>query len=274
MQNWVITTRLAVALLASSAPCSTAVAQERAELTQPPNGDNQRAEVSQWIGLVKVSIAYHSPRVHFRGRERTGHIWGELIPYGLFDEGFGPSTATPWRAGANETTLITLSHDVKIEGRDLKAGTYGLFLELAKSGPWFWIFSTNPGWGSFQYDAKDNALRVAVNPQDAPFAEFLTYGFDDRLPSSAVAYLQWENKRVPFRIDVRRTRARVHGDGRPQSCHRELGVRARARAAGSGRRASHVRACAGGAQERAVMLLRCRQRNRRRRSACTAYAIR
>jgi hypothetical protein len=30
-----------------------------------PNGDNQKAEVSQWIGLVKVD-AYHSPQVHFR----------------------------------------------------------------------------------------------------------------------------------------------------------------------------------------------------------------
>ena len=63
-----------VSLVASVAPAANAVAQERAELTMPPNGDNQKAEVSQWIGLVKVTIAYHSPRVHFQGRERTGHI--------------------------------------------------------------------------------------------------------------------------------------------------------------------------------------------------------
>jgi len=30
----------------------------------------------------------------------------------------------------------------------------------------------------------------------------LTYGFDERRPDSAVAYLQWENKRVAFKIDV------------------------------------------------------------------------
>jgi tetratricopeptide (TPR) repeat protein len=39
-------------------------------------------------------------------------------------------------------------------------------------------------------------------PTDAPFTEFLTYGFDERLPSSAVAYLQWENKRIPLKIEV------------------------------------------------------------------------
>jgi tetratricopeptide (TPR) repeat protein len=178
------------------------LAQERAELTTPPNGDNQRAEVSQWIGLVKVTIAYHSARVHFQGRERTGHIWGELIPYGLYDEGFGPSRAAPWRAGANESTTLTVSHDVQVDGAPLKAGTYALFLELAKTGPWTWILSSNPGWGAFQYDSNDVVRRVAATPQDAPFTEFLTYAFDNRLPNSATAYLQWENKRIPLRIDV------------------------------------------------------------------------
>jgi hypothetical protein len=177
-------------------------AQETAELAQPPNGNNQKAEVSQWIGPVKISIAYHSPRVHFKDAERTGHIWGELIPFGMFDEGFGPSKSTPWRAGANETTAITFSHDVKIEGKDLKAGTYALFLEVGKSGPWTWIFSSHLGWGSFQYDPKNDVLRVAATPRDAPFTEFMTYGFDDRMPESAVAYLQWENKRIPMKIDV------------------------------------------------------------------------
>jgi len=179
-------------------------AQIHSEITLPPNGDNQRAEVSQWIGLVKVTIAYHSPRVHFPAtNDRTGHIWGELVKYGLFDDGFGPVTATPWRAGANETTTISFSHDVEVEGKDIKAGTYALFLELQKEGPWTWILNSQPdGWGSFQYDSTRDVLRVAVTPQTAPFTEFLTYGFDDRLPNSAVAYLHWEEKRIAFKIDV------------------------------------------------------------------------
>jgi hypothetical protein len=182
---------------------NAAIAQVASELTLPPNGDNQRAEVSQWIGLVKVTIGYHSPRVHLRGvTDRTGHIWGELVRYGFFDEGFGPSLATPWRAGANESTTITFSHDVKVEGKDVKAGSYALFLAVAPTGPWTLILSTNIGWGSFQYDQANDALRVPVTPEDAPFTEFLTYAFTDRLPASAVAFLQWEHKRVPFRIDV------------------------------------------------------------------------
>ena len=182
----------------------SARAQVRSEIAIPPNGDNERAEVSQWIGLVKISIDYHSPKVHGGGgADRTGHIWGELVRYGFFDEGFGPSHATPWRVGANESTTISLSHDVKIEGKDLKAGTYALFLDVEKAGPWTWIFSKSAkGWGSYQYDLKNDALRVAVNPVDAPYTEFMTFGFDERRPSSTIAFLQWEKKRIPFKIEV------------------------------------------------------------------------
>ena len=47
-----------------------------AQLELPPNGNNQRSEVAQFMGLVKVTVAYSSPQV--RGRE----IWGKLVPYG------------------------------------------------------------------------------------------------------------------------------------------------------------------------------------------------
>src|SRR5215470_390867 len=163
-------------------PFSLARAQVRSEIALPPNGDNERAEVSQWIGLVKISIDYHSPNVHGgSGADRTSHIWGELVGFGFFDEGFGPSHATPWRVGANESTTISFSHDVKVEGKDLKAGTYGLFLDVEKSGPWTWVFSKDAkGWGSYQYDPKSDALRVAASPVDAPYTEFLTFGFDER----------------------------------------------------------------------------------------------
>jgi Protein of unknown function (DUF2911) len=115
--------------------------QETSELSTPPNGDNEHAEVAQWIGPVKISIDYHSPKVHNPdNNDRTGHIWGELVHYGFFDEGFGPTKGAPWRAGANESTSITFSNDVKVEGKDLKAGTYALFLDVEK---------TRSGSGSF-----------------------------------------------------------------------------------------------------------------------------
>lgn len=195
---------VALVVLVSGVPAVPA--QTLAEISRPAggNGRSQRSEVSQWIGPVKVSIEYHSPSVHTpSGEDRQGHIWGELVPYGFFDDGHGPSRSTPWRAGANETTTISFSHPVRVEGHELAAGTYGLFLLLAEDAPWTWIFSTDAsGWGSYQYDPAHDVLRVAVTPQAAPPTEFLTYEFDDRRESSAVAELRWETKRVPLKIEV------------------------------------------------------------------------
>ena len=173
-------------------------------LSQPPSGDNQKSSITQWIGPVKVNITYSSPDVTGpNGEDRKGHIWGEVVHYGFIDQGFGTSKAAPWRAGANENTTITFSHDVKVEGKDLKAGTYGLFLAIEKTGPWTWIFSKNStSWGSYFYNDEEDALRVAVTPLDAPHNEWLTFGFEDRLPNAASAYLRWDNKRVPFKIEV------------------------------------------------------------------------
>jgi hypothetical protein len=191
-------------ILSSILLISFMVAGTAQKLTTPPSGDNQKSKVTQFIGPVEVSIAYSSPDVHGpNGEDRTGKIWGEVAHYGFIDQGFGPSKAAPWRAGANENTLFTVSHDVKIEGKELKAGTYGLFLAVSKEGPYTWIFSkNNSSWGSYFYDPKEDALRVEVTPLEAPYKEWLTFGFEDRLPSSATAYLRWEKKRIPFKIEV------------------------------------------------------------------------
>ncbi len=54
-------------LLLGCVPFQSARSQVHSELAMPPNGNNQRSEISQWIGLVKISIDYHSPNVHGGG---------------------------------------------------------------------------------------------------------------------------------------------------------------------------------------------------------------
>jgi hypothetical protein len=93
----------------------------------PPDGKNQKASVSQWIGLVEVNVTYNAPKVTAPdGTDRTGKIWGQLVPYGMANLGFGTcGDQCPWRAGANENTVFRVSHDVKVEGQPLAAGSYG-----------------------------------------------------------------------------------------------------------------------------------------------------
>lgn len=173
-------------------------------ITLPTSGNNQKAEVSQWIGPVKITINYSSPKVHAPdGTDRKGHIWGELVPYGLNNLGFGPATAAPWRAGANENTTISFSHAVKFGGKDVKAGTYGLHLIVEKDSPWTYVLSNNSSsWGSYFYDANEDAARATTNPVDCEYTEYLSYGFEERKPNSAVAFLQWENKKAPILIEI------------------------------------------------------------------------
>jgi Protein of unknown function (DUF2911) len=172
-----------------------------AQMTLPPSGNNQKSEVSQYLGLVKVTINYSSPDVG--GRE----IWGKVVPYGLNNLNFGKSSdanPSPWRAGANENTLITFSHDVQVEGKPLKAGTYALFMIAAPEGQdWVVIFSSATGaWGSFSYLPSEEVLRVSVKAVVSEFNEFLTFDFTDRLQNSATARLKWEKISVPFKITV------------------------------------------------------------------------
>lgn len=171
-------------------------------ITLPPSGDNQRSQVSQQIGLVQVSIDYGSPDVHApNGDDRRGKIWGTLVPYGIHDLQFNDRKG-PWRAGANENTVLTVSHPVKVQGQPLPAGRYGLHM-LAGVREWTVIFSKNStSWGSFSYDQAEDALRVTATPEKAPYREWLTYDFSDRRPDRATVALAWEDLRVPFTIAV------------------------------------------------------------------------
>jgi len=172
-------------------------------LTVPPDGNNQKATVTQHIGPVRISIDYSSPAVHGPdGKDRRGQIWGKLVPYGLTDLGFGNHKPDPWRGGANENTVFETSNDIIVEGKPLPAGRYGLFM-IAGQDEWQVVFSKDSNaWGSFFYDGERDALRVTVKPHKHEYREWLTYEFTTRKPSETVAELQWEDLAVPWTIKV------------------------------------------------------------------------
>jgi len=192
----------ASALLAAvlAAPSLPALAAQG--LTLPPNGENPQASVTQAIGPVRVTIDYSSPRVVRGTNDRRGKIWGELVPYGLSDLGLNGCTSCPWRAGANENTTFTTTHDVKVQGRPLPAGTYGLHMIPGKD-EWTVVFSKDAAsWGSYWYDPKNDALRVATKAAKGPYREWLTYEFVEREPAKATVALEWEELSIPLTVAV------------------------------------------------------------------------
>jgi hypothetical protein len=132
------------------------------------------------IGASTVTINYAQPAV--KGRE----IWGKLVPFGEV-----------WRTGANTATTFTVDKDVTIEGKTLKAGTYGLFTIPNKNGEWTIIFNTDAKqWGAYEYSDKKDVLRVKVKSSatDA-LVERMTFA----VVGSEVV-LTWEKLKVAFTV--------------------------------------------------------------------------
>jgi tetratricopeptide (TPR) repeat protein len=169
------------------------------QLTTPPEGGNKKAFVGERIGLTDVMVEYHRPGV--KGRE--GKIWGQLVHTGFSNLGFGTSKAAPWRAGANENTVIRFSTDVKVEGKELPAGEYALFIAYDPNESTV-IFSKNhTSWGSYFYNDKEDALRVKVKPQATEQnVEWLKYEFMDQTNTGATLGLLWEKLKIPVKIET------------------------------------------------------------------------
>jgi len=173
-----------------------------AQMDLPPSAGNPRATITEEVGITSITIKYSRPDVN--GRE--GKIWGDgkLITAGFSTQSFVTNANTaPWRAGANETTTITFEHDVKVEGKDIKAGTYGLYMAVWPEKVTIIFSKQADNWGSFFYEEKNDVLRVDVKPVVLDKSvEWLKYEFIEQREKYCVIALQWEKLSIPFRVDV------------------------------------------------------------------------
>lgn len=158
---------------------ATLAAAEEARLPQA----SPAARAALTVGITDVEIAYHRPGV--KGRQ----IWGGLVPFGQV-----------WRLGANDATTISFSTPVQVEGRDVPAGTYGLF---AIPGPetWTLILNKQPKqWGAYFYKQEEDLLRFEVKPQPGPATEWMAFHLTPISGDAATVEMAWENLRVPFTV--------------------------------------------------------------------------
>ncbi len=174
---------------------STSVAQVTLPRPSPA------AALTQSIGLTQVVVNYSRPSVIRGNNDRTGQIWGNQVPYGLAPNGFGNNQPMPWRAGANENTVISFSTDVDIAGKGLAAGSYGLHMIPEESGKVTVIFSSNTSsWGSFWYNEEEDVLRVETELKNAPFTNVLTYEFVSFENMKGTLALLWDDKMIPIEV--------------------------------------------------------------------------
>lgn len=144
-------------------------------------------EITQEVGLTQVKLSYARPSS--KGRK----VFGDLVPYGEV-----------WRTGANASTKLTFTEDVKIEGNALKAGTYALYT-IPGEKEWTVIIHTNTRHRSIAgdvYKPAEDAFRFKVpSGKTANYIETFTISFGDITTNSLKVAVGWENTELKFRID-------------------------------------------------------------------------
>lgn len=146
------------------------------------------SKVHQTIGLSEVSVEYSRPAM--RGRT----IFGDLVPYGKL-----------WRTGANMRTQFTTDSDLKIDGKDLKKGTYAI-LSVPNKDAWELIFYTEYQAGGAPAELDESKVALRVSAKTYPMehaAENFTIGFGDLADGvSGNMYIMWGKTMVMTKIET------------------------------------------------------------------------
>lgn len=176
-----------------------------AQLKVPAPSPKQTLE--QDFALSTIKIEYSRPGV--KGRT----VFGDVVPYGKV-----------WRTGANQSTKITFGDDVKVEGKDLKAGTYALYTVPNKDS-WDVMFykDLTLGGNVADYKTENEVLRIQVKPTAlANPVETFTINVADIKPNTANIEMCWANTRAAFNVTtdidtriMKNIEANVEKDNRP-----------------------------------------------------------
>ncbi len=156
-----------------------------AQINTPAASPSCKTE--QVVGLTKVTLDYSRPSL--KGR----------IPF-VDVESFG----SIWRTGANQSTKITFSDDVKLEGNSVPAGTYALY-SIPDATDWTIMLykDLTLGGNTSKYDRSKEQVRFKVRGyKRSSSVESFTIDIGDLKDDGATIALKWGNFYVPFKIAV------------------------------------------------------------------------
>lgn len=145
---------------------------------------SQRGSVSQHVALTEIAIEYGRPIA--RGRA----LFGQLVPWD-----------SVWHPGADSATRITIDHPVLLEGHEVKAGEYSLWLVPRANQPWTVILSRAAHVFHKPYPgAASDAYRFDVTPEKGAPMESLAIYFPSVVRAEAVLRIHWGETIVPIHV--------------------------------------------------------------------------
>ncbi|MGR3811650.1 DUF2911 domain-containing protein [Jiulongibacter sp. NS-SX5] len=130
--------------------------------------------IKQDFALSSIEINYSRPSM--KGRD----IFGSLVPFG-----------EKWRTGANGATTIKFGQDVKLQGKDVKAGTYSIITVPGKES-WDVMLCTE-GTSVFNFKDENVVTTVSANVVNMPMEmETFTIVIDNMSNTSADISFLWD----------------------------------------------------------------------------------
>ncbi len=125
----------------------------------------------------KIRVVYSRPQM----KERK--IFGGLLEFGEM-----------WRVGANQTTTVSFFEPVVIGGKELRAGTYGLFAKVHADKWEFIVHSNTNSWGHANHDEETNLVTIeAPVEKTAETLEAMSITFDEAENGDVHIVVGWED---------------------------------------------------------------------------------
>lgn len=168
----------AVSLLCLAAP-TAAHAQIRG---------SEHAVVAQTIDGTTITVEYSRPSA--RGRDLFGGIvaWDQ-----------------PW-TGANWATTLEADRPIRLNGRDVPAGKYSVWVVPRRGG---WKVFLDPNAKLFHFQKPDSAagqIHIPADTEEGPHTEMLTWSFPAVAGDAATLRMKWGTTALPLQVVVQPTK--------------------------------------------------------------------
>lgn len=180
MKRYLVTTALAAALWTVIGAVDVA-AQIRG---------SEHAVVAQTVDGTTITIEYSRPVA--RGRA----LFGDLVPYGVV-----------WTPGANWATTLDVDKDIRVNGTDVPAGKYSMWMVPRQGSAWRLSLDPDPEIFHFvKPDSSAEQIHITADPEQGSHVEMLTWSFPAVTGDAAVLQFQWGETQVPFDLVVQPTK--------------------------------------------------------------------
>ena len=148
---------------------------------------SERATVSQIVSGTEIVIDYSRPSARGRTELFGGDVaWGRT-----------------W-TGANSNTTLHFSNDVTLNGEEVVAGTYGVWIQPMESGPWQFMLHEDTTLFHTQHPALDDGLlTVPMHTMVGhDFVETMRWDFQEVRATGATMTLAWGTQSVSIDLGV------------------------------------------------------------------------